>query len=1117
MLLERDGQVVTREEIQKRLWPNDTVVEFEHSINAAIAKLRKAFGDSATEPRYIETIAKRGYRLIASAEWLSDSGMTLVGSFPTLSPKPGEKEPALSLPKGGAPAPGHPNGGSDAAAVQMQLEPPGLTGRTVSHYRVLDIIGGGGMGVVYRAEDLKLGRPVALKFLPEELGSDPQALERFSREARTASSLNHPNICYIHEFGEHEGQPFIAMELLEGETLRDRLAADEPPKPLLLQELLDIGIQVSEGLQAAHEKGIIHRDIKPANIFLTSKGAVKILDFGLAKLVEAPGAQVEVPNSDLKGHDFSRADAAAPFESRMLPPRPGREHAPSENTDDRHGTPEVVPFQNHIVVDPALTRTGVAMVTAGYMSPEQVRGEKLDARTDIFSFGLVLYEMATGQRAFGGETAVAVHDAILNQTPLPASERNSAIPPKLEAIVNRAIEKDREQRYQTAGEMRRDLQSVAERPIESESGKAGRGSRRKWPTAATALIAVAAIAGGLYWRAHRPPKLTDKDTIVLTDFVNHTGDPVFDDSLKQALSDQLAQSPFLNILSNRRVRAALKEINRPASEPLIEDVAQEVCRHTGSRAILTGVIRQLEKGYQLELKAVDCDTRQILAEAQEPAPDKGVVLRALDEAAIAVRKQMGEPLTSVQKYATPLPEATAVSLEAWKSYGMGNRASFEKGSTASLPFYKRAVEIDPNFASAYIALCFAYANRGELQPSEEYGRKAYELRDRVNERERLRIESTYYFRLTGQLDKAAETYERWQQSYPKDVMPRGNLDVIYSMLGKVEKALDGDRELVRLQPNIGIAYENLADDYLSLNRLDEAAAALKQAEDRKLMSDDMLVRRYQLAFLQVDTAQMGELAAAAKGKPGIEHSMLSSKADTEAWYGRFKAARKLVQEAMDSAQHNDAKETAAEYEAGAALYEAAAGNPQQARTTAVAALKLAQNRIVKARAALALAQAGEVAAAEKLAGEIDKERPLGTGAQQYWLPMIRAAVALERKDANRALGLLSRVGTLELSPSDLPLFTAYLRGQAHLMLGDGKAAEGEFRKFVDHYGLVRNFPWGALARLGLARAYALEADTDPAARENARTAYQNFLTLWKDADPDIPIYKQAKAEYAKLR
>jgi serine/threonine protein kinase/DNA-binding winged helix-turn-helix (wHTH) protein/tetratricopeptide (TPR) repeat protein len=822
LLVERDGEMVTRDELQKKLWPNDTVVDFDHGINAAIRRLRQAFGDSAEAPKYIETVARRGYRLMVPVEHLSvASGELSEAGAPPVEghgPSAGSGQ-ALSRAVNGNLGPGAlapALADADGTAARMELQSAVLTGRTVSHYRVLDIIGGGGMGVVYRAEDLKLGRQVALKFLPEELGSDPQALERFSREARAASSLDHPNICPIHEFGEHEGRPFMVMQSMEGQTLRDRLAREEKAVPLA--ELLDIGIQVSDGLRAAHEKGIIHRDIKPANIFLTSKGVVKILDFGLAKLMFTEenlplSSRAEPPafGGGVEGSAVSFGSHTADPSAACLPGREdaageeGGHSARDDNSRIAGGAANAAPLHPVTPAEVTLTRTGVAMGTAGYMSPEQVRGEKLDARTDIFSFGLVLYEMATGQRAFHGETAAIVHDAILSHTPAPAHELNSAITPKLEQIINHAIEKERERRYQSAAELQGALQSLEE---STETGTSRSRSRWTW-LAAAAVVCVASVVGILYWRSHRAPKLTEQDTVVIAAFVNKTGDPVFDDTLKQALSVQLSQSPFLNILSNRKIRGALKEMNRSANEPVTADVALEVCRHAESKAVLAGYIGPLEKGYLLELKALDCNTRVVLAEAEERAPDKEAVLKALDEAALTIRRKMGEPLSSVRKYAVPLSEATTPSLEAWKAYSMGVEAVYKAGMTASLPFFKRAVEIDPNFAKAYTALSAMYANLGEGQRSEEYGRKAYERRDKVSERDRFVIEATYYDKVTGEMEEAAKAYDRWRLNYPRDPAPYANLCGVYFKLGSMEKLLEMSREVMRVEPNSGVLYVNL--------------------------------------------------------------------------------------------------------------------------------------------------------------------------------------------------------------------------------------------------------------------------------------------------------------------
>jgi tetratricopeptide (TPR) repeat protein len=730
--------------------------------------------------------------------------------------------------------------------------------------------------------------------------------------------------------------------------------------------------------------------------------------------------------------------------------------------------------------------------------------------------------MATGHRAFSGDTAAIVHDAILTRTPPSAHEVNSAIPPKLEQIINRAIEKDRERRYQSAADMRTDLQSLADRSRESDDGKSRKRSRWKW-LAVAVLVCVAMLAGGSYWnwRSHRPPKLTDKDTIVLADFDNKTGDPVFDDTLKQGLAIQLGQSPFLDLVSDRKVNGTLKQMGRHAGDRLTPEVTREVCQRMGSKAMLTGSIAGLGSQYEIGLKAVDCNMGDLLAEVRERAANKEAVLKALDTAAVGLRSKLGESLSSVEKYATPLAEATTPSLEALKAYSLGSKTNFAKGETAALPFFKRAVELDPNFAMPYAAMSVVYANLNEIGRAADNARKAFELREKVSERERFFIEENYYLTATGELEKAAQAYELWQQTYPRDYSPYVNLGIIYASLGNLEEFLGESREAMRLEPNNAFVYGNLAAAYQNLNRLDEAEAVYKQAEERKLEAENLLSNRYLLAFLKGDTGQMALLASAAMGKPGTEDLLLAGQADTEGWYGRLKNARDLTQRAVDSAQHNDAKETAANYEVAAALREVAAGNREQARADADAALKLAPNRDVRAIAALALARAGDTAGAERLAAELDKTYPLDTMVQRYWLPTIGAAVALEHKDPNRAVEQLKVVSAIELgSPNttlSVYLCPVYLRGEAYLMLHNGNAAAAEFLKFIDHYGLVVNFPWGALARLGLARAYALDAATGPAAREKARTAYENFLTLWKDADPDIPVYQQAKAEYAKLQ
>jgi len=630
----------------------------------------------------------------------------------------------------------------------------------------------------------------------------------------------------------------------------------------------------------------------------------------------------------------------------------------------------------------------------------------------------------------------------------------------------------------------------------------------------TAVLVLLAAASFIF--SHRAPKLTDKDTIVLSDFDNKTGDPVFDDTLKQGLSVQLEQSPFLNLLSADRENAALKLMGRTPGERLTPEVTREVCERTGSKAMLTGTIASLGSQYVIGLKGVNCTTGEVLAEAQEEAARKEGVLKALGGAAVTMRSKLGESLSSLQKYDTPLEEATTPSLEALKAYTSGVKMWLFRGGTVALPFFNRAVELDPKFAASYSAMSAIYSDLDESARAAENAGNAYNLREKVSERERFTIDARYYLFATGELEKAEQTCDLWQQTYPKDYLPYILLGIVGSELGNEEKELAGFREALRLEPNIGINYANLGATYISLNRLDEAEPVYEQAEERKLDSVYLLWNRYTLAFLKGDEARMAQLAAAAIGKQGMEDLMLASEADTEAWHGRLKNARELTRKAMDSAEENDAKETAASYQALAALREVESGDREHSRFDANAALKLAPNRNVLAIAALAVARAGDAGGAERLAAELDKTFPLDTVVQRYWLPTIRASIALDRKDPNRAVELLKVTNTLELgSPTaNLVIFICpgYIRGEAHLMQHDGKAAGAEFQKFIDHRGLVMNFPWGALARLGLARAYAMQGET-----AKAKSAYEDFLTLWKDADPDIPILKQAKAEYAKLQ
>ncbi|MGC2111332.1 MAG: hypothetical protein WA655_17590 [Candidatus Korobacteraceae bacterium] len=711
---------------------------------------------------------------------------------------------------------------------------------------------------------------------------------------------------------------------------------------------------------------------------------------------------------------------------------------------------------------------------------------------------------------------------ILTKNPEPLSKLNASVPSGLEVIIRRALEKDRELRYQHAADMRADLQRLKRDSISSAFGamprRATKPKRRLWFS--TALVIVLVLGGAAYLLRHRPARLSDRDTIVLADFDNKTGDPVFDDALKQGLAIQLEQSPFLDLVSDNKVNQILKLMGRSSGDALTAETTREVCQRGGSKAMLTGSIAPLGSQYVIGLKAVNCYTGDVLAEAQAQARDKETVLKALDAAAVSLRGRLGESLGSVQRYATPLEEATTPSLDALRAYSLGIRMRSARGDTASLPFLNQAVQIDGNFARAYAVLSMSYSTLNELGPAAANARKAYDLRDKVSERERLYIDSNYYQTATGDLEKAAQVYELWQQIYPRDFIPWAGLGFVRSMLGAHEKAMQQDREALRLNPDDWLSYATLGDDYKNLNLLDEAETIYKKAEERHLEDEFLVLNRYELAFLKGNQEHMARLSASAAGKPGTEDVLLASQADTKAWYGRFEDARELTRRAIESAQQNGTNETAASYQAAAAWREAEAGNFPQAKADADAAVKLGPNRLVQAIAVLALARAGEAKRAERLAAQLDQDFPEDTLMQRYWLPTIRAAVALQRRDPHRAVEELTMADSVELGAPTLvtvALCPAYLRGQAYLMMHDGKAAATEFQKFLTYYGLVANFPLGAMARLGLARAYASDAASNPESRKRAGVAYRDFLNLWKDADPDLPLLREAKAEAVRLQ
>jgi eukaryotic-like serine/threonine-protein kinase len=972
-------------------------------------------------------------------------------------------------------------------------------------YRLIEKIGAGGMGEVYRALDTRLEREVALKlvsasYLSSDAGSgSPSPLatphsshsshERFLREARSAATLNHPNVCSIHDTGEQDGRPYLVMELLRGVTLKKYLA-DAGGHGLPADEVISFSQQAAAALAAAHAKGIIHRDIKPANLFvidaLRGKRQIKILDFGLAKKQE--GLSADSRTFDLAPNGAGDETAVGPGTATM-----------------------------------GLTSPGSAIGTVAYMSPEQARGTPLDARTDLFSLGSVIYEMATGKPPFGGGSTADVFAALLREDPPAVSKVNPAMPRRLDPIVAKLLAKDPAQRYASAEQLQEDLDALVV-PIGHAPGSPGsKGGKWLWASLAALLLLIA--AGLAYWKfrpatpapattasegsAEAGPPKAAKDSLILSDFVNHTGDPVFDTTLNQALQIDLEQSPVLNIVSQEHLAQSVKYLGKPADTPLTPAIAREIGEREGVKAILTGTIANLGKEYVITLTAQNTATGDEIISEQAQAPDKEHVLDALSKAAAAIRGKLGEDLASIKKLDTPFGQATTASLEAFRAYALGDKAhAMARNIPEAEGHYLRAVELDPNFAMAYARLGVVYTNSGQVAKMNKYFAKAYSLSSHVSERERLYIASHYYLNVTGNLPKMIETLQESIQTYPGQLDSYVNINVAYQIVGQYELALTYAKKAVELQPDEAIAAENLLADYLALGRMSDASAEMARAQKLGLDgATDYTALKVSAYFLMGDADGVRRMVGLVAGRPD-EFLVTLALAGTQQFSGQFKQAAATIQEAFDQAGHLKAPDVQASALLSNAEARGLAGLCAGNDAVVQQALALDRSKQTQELAALTGAVCNDGKVATPLAQELGEKYPEDTLIQDVYQPLVKAFLAM-------AAGQYGEVVN-DARPAkayDTIFPGSYVQGLAYLQLHDAGHALSAFQSALQSRGNLTAPapPFYAQAQLGVARAYAMGGD-----KLNAKKAYQDFFATWKDADADLSMLVAAKKEYATL-